>query len=148
MSNVKMNLIAGIFVVLGLGVLFFMSVSIGGSQLSGEGYYSVIAKFDNSSGLKEGAFVEVSGVRVGQVGDIELDTERFEAVVEIILPHRVQIPDDSVASIRTSGIIGDRFIKLSIGGSDLNLEDGEEIIETESSINLEELVSKYMFSEE
>lgn len=148
MNNVRMNLIAGIFVLAGLGFLLFMSISIGGTKLSGEGYYSVVAKFDNSSGLKEGAFVEVSGVRVGQVADIELDTERFESVVKIMLPNEVQIPDDSVASIQTAGIIGDRFIKLSIGGSDLYLENGEEIIETESSINLEELVSKYMFSEE
>ena len=148
MKNLRMNLIAGIFVIAGLCVLLFMSITIGGTTLSGEGYYSVIAKFDNSSGLKEGAFVEVSGVRVGQVSAIELDIDRYESVVNIVLLTNVRLPDDSVASIQTSGIIGDRFIKLSIGGSDLYLEEGEEIIETESSINIEELVSKYMFNEE
>ena len=66
-------------------------------------------------------------------------------VVSLRLPNTIEVPDDSIASIRTAGIIGDRFVKITPGGSDLPLEDGEEIIETESAISIEELISKYMF---
>ncbi|WP_346993740.1 MlaD family protein [Alteromonas gracilis] len=83
---------------------------------------------------------------MGQAKSIVFDPVAYESVVTITLDNEVQIPDDSIASIRTAGIIGDRFIKLTPGGSDLYLEDGEELIETEPSISLEELISKYMFS--
>lgn len=148
MKNLGLDFIVGLFVIAGAALLLYMSVNIGGASLSGEGKYSIIARFENTSGLKEGAFVEAAGVRVGQVDSIVFDPEAYEAVVEMVLDEVVQVPDDSIASIRTAGIIGDRFIKITPGGSDLYLEDGEEIIETEPSISLEELVSKYMFSEE
>lgn len=148
MKNIGLDFIVGLFVILGAALLLYMSVSIGGASLSGAGQYTLIARFESTSGLKEGAFVEAAGVRVGQAKSITFDAEAYEAVVEIVLDDSVQVPDDSIASIRTAGIIGDRFIKISPGGSDLYLENGEEIIETEPSISLEELVSKYMFSEE
>ena len=85
---------------------------------------------------------------MGQAKSIRFDPESYQSVVEIVLDESVQVPDDSIASIRTAGIIGDRFIKITPGGSDLYLEDGEEFLETEPSISLEELVSKYMFSDE
>ena len=89
--------------------------------------------------------MEVAGVVVGSVGSIRLDHESYEAVVELHLDERVRLQEDAIASIRTSGIIGDKFVKISPGGSERILEPGEEIIETESSINLEELISKYIF---
>lgn len=148
MKNIGLDFVVGLFVIAGAALLLYMSVSIGGANLSDSGSYTLIARFENTSGLKEGAFVEAAGVRVGQAKSIRFDAEEYEAIVEIVLDNSVQVPDDSIASIRTAGIIGDRFIKISPGGSDLYLEDGEEIIETEPSISLEELVSKYMFSEE
>jgi phospholipid/cholesterol/gamma-HCH transport system substrate-binding protein len=148
MKNLSLDFIVGLFVIAGITLLLYMSVNIGGASLSGAGHYSLVAKFENTSGLKEGAFVEVSGVRVGQAKSIRFDPEAFEAVVEIVLEDTVQVPEDSIASIRTAGIIGDRFIKITPGGSDIFLERGEEIIETEPSISLEELVSKYMFDNE
>ena len=135
----------GLFVLLGLAALFYLAVTVGGAALASDDEYTLEARFDSSSGLKPGAFVEIAGVRVGKTSSITLDTESFEAVVKILLPKTIEIPDDSTASIRTAGIIGDRFIKIAPGGSDLILEDGEEIIETESAISIEELVSKYMF---
>lgn len=148
MKNSSLTLLVGLFVLIGAGALLFMSVSIGGASISQAGQYSLVAKFDSASGLKEGAFVEMAGVRVGKTTSIEFDPQMFQAVVTLVLDEEVQVPDDSIAAIRTAGIIGDRFIKISPGGSDLFLEEGEEIIETESSISLEELVSKYMFSQE
>lgn len=148
MKNSSLTLLVGLFVIIGAGALLFMSVSIGGASISQSGQYSLVARFDSASGLKEGAFVEVAGVRVGKATSIEFDPQLFQAVVVIALDDAVEVPDDSIAAIRTAGIIGDRFIKIIPGGSDLFLEEGEEIIETESSISLEELVSKYMFSQE
>lgn len=148
MKNIGVDFIVGIFVIIGAALLLYMSASIGGASLSNAGQYSLIARFENTSGLKEGAFVEVSGVRVGQARSIVFDPERYESVVEILLDESVNVPDDSIASIRTAGIIGDRFIKITPGGSDLYMVNGEEFIETEPSISLEELISKYMFSNE
>ena len=145
MRKLFLEVVVGLFVILGLAALFFMAFTIGGAGSASASEQTLVARFDSSSGLKAGAFVEISGVRVGKVTDITLDAEAFEAVVLLRIPKNIEIPDDSVASIRTAGIIGDRFIKISPGGSDLPLEDGEEIIETESAISIEELVSKYMF---
>jgi phospholipid/cholesterol/gamma-HCH transport system substrate-binding protein len=148
MKNIGLDFVVGLFVIIGAALLLYMSVSIGGASLSGAGQYSLIARFESTSGLKEGAFVEVSGVRVGQAKKIVFDPATYESVVEIILDESIHVPDDSIASIRTAGIIGDRFIKITPGGSDLYLENGEEFLETEPSISLEELISKYMFSNE
>jgi phospholipid/cholesterol/gamma-HCH transport system substrate-binding protein len=148
MKNNYVNFIVGVFVLIGLGILIFMSITIGGASLSNSGKYTLVTKFENSSGLKEGAFVEMSGVRVGLIQSINYDPEAFESVVKLSLDNTIIVPDDSLASIRTSGIIGDRFVKISPGGSDLNMTDGDEFIETESSISIEELISKYMFSQE
>ena len=148
MKNIGVDFMVGLFVICGAALLLYMSVSIGGASVSGAGQYALTARFESTSGLKEGAFVEMAGVRVGQARQISFDPKTFQSVVEIVLPEYIQVPDDSIASIRTAGIIGDRFIKISPGGSDLNLQNGEEIIETEPSISLEELVSKYMFNNE
>ncbi|MFT4940669.1 MAG: phospholipid/cholesterol/gamma-HCH transport system substrate-binding protein [Paraglaciecola sp.] len=148
MKNIGLDFIVGLFVIIGAALLLYMSVSIGGANLSDAGQYSLIARFENTSGLKEGAFVEISGVRVGQTRSIMFDPATYESVVEIVLNEAVQVPDDSIASIRTAGIIGDRFIKITPGGSDLYLANGEAFIETEPSISIEELISKYMFSNE
>ena len=148
MKNNYINFIVGVFVLIGLGGLVFMSITIGGASFSDSDKYILVTKFENSSGLKEGAFVEMSGVRVGLIKSINYDPEEYESVVEISLDNSITVPDDSLASIRTSGIIGDRFVKISPGGSYENMIDGDEFIDTESSISIEELISKYMFSQE
>ncbi|AZG74937.1 outer membrane lipid asymmetry maintenance protein MlaD [Shewanella livingstonensis] len=148
MNNNYVNFLVGLFVLFGIGALVFMSVTIGGASVTHSGNYTLVAKFENSSGLKEGAFVEMSGVRVGLIQSINYDPKAYESVVKLSLDNSITVPDDSVASIRTSGIIGDRFVKISSGGSDINMEDGDEFIDTESSISIEELISKYMFSQD
>ncbi|KVX00081.1 outer membrane lipid asymmetry maintenance protein MlaD [Shewanella frigidimarina] len=148
MKNNYVNFLVGLFVLFGIGALVFMSITIGGASVSNSGNYTLVAKFENSSGLKEGAFVEMSGVRVGLIQSINYDPQAYESVVKISLDNEITVPDDSIASIRTSGIIGDRFVKISTGGSEINMADGEEFIETESSISIEELISKYMFSQD
>ena len=139
------ELIVGLFMLTGIIAITFLALRLGDIDLNTSDEYELIARFTSASGLKTGAAVEIAGVRVGNVANIEFDPEDYLAVVTFSLDKKVKVPEDSIASIRTSGIIGDRFLKLSAGGSDIMLEDGEEILETEPSINLEELISKYIF---
>lgn len=145
MENRSASLSVGIFLFLGILALFYLSFTLGNSKLLGADQYQLEARFVSSSGLRPGAFVEVAGVVVGSVASIKLDYDSYESVVELHLDEPVRLQEDAIASIRTSGIIGDKFVKISPGGSERLLEPGEEIIETESSINLEELISKYIF---
>jgi phospholipid/cholesterol/gamma-HCH transport system substrate-binding protein len=143
MFKAKAELVVGIFIIVGIVSLIYLSVSLGGIKLFGDDEYNVFASFDSVTGLKVGAKVEIAGVEVGKVSGIELDED--QAVVEMDILNNVKIADDSVASIRTQGIIGDKYVKLSLGGSDEYIENAGDIFETESAISLEELVSKYIF---
>lgn len=145
MGNLKTELSVGLFMILGLGALVYLAVRLGDLEVLGTERYSVDARFVSASGLKEGAYVEVGGVRVGKVGDISLDHESYEAVVRLDLEPEVRLQSDAIASVRTEGIIGDKFVKITPGGADDLLGPGDEIFETESSISLEELISKYIF---
>lgn len=142
------ELLVGIFMLIGIIAITFLALRMGDIDLFNNDEYVIHAKFTSASGVKEGAYVEMAGVTVGKVKSIKFDPEDYLAVVDISLPKIIRIPDDSIASIRTAGIIGDKFIKISAGGSDTYVEAGMEIIETEPSINLEELISKYIFESE
>ncbi len=139
------ELLVGIFMLAGIIAISFLALRLGDVGLFNNDEYVIKAKFTSASGLREGAYVEIAGVTVGKVKRIEFDTENYLADVSISIPKEILIPDDSIASIRTAGIIGDKFIKISAGGSEDMVEAGMEIIETEPSINLEELISKYIF---
>ncbi|MGB1884751.1 MAG: outer membrane lipid asymmetry maintenance protein MlaD [Gammaproteobacteria bacterium] len=145
MGNMKVEASVGLFMVAGLAALGFLAIQLGDFDWLGSDRYRLEARFVSSSGLKPGAFVEVGGVRVGKVNGIHLDPESYESVVGIELDPAVELQEDSIASIRTEGIIGDKFVKITPGGSDLILAPGDVILETESSISLEELISKYIF---
>ena len=145
MGNFRTELGVGLFMLAGLACLFYLAVSLGDFQPFGSARYPLEARFVSSSGLKPGAFVEVGGVRVGRVTAIELDPETYESRVHLELDPEVRLQEDAIASIRTEGIIGDKFIKITPGGSDAILAPGDVMFETESSISLEELISKYIF---
>ncbi len=144
MKKISVEFIVGLFLITGIAAVTYLSVVISGVSGLGTEGYQLKAVFENSSGLKRGADVEIAGVRIGQVESISLDPESQESVVWLTINDDVEIQDDSIASIRTAGIIGDKYIKVSTGGGDL-LVDGDEIIETEPAISIEELVSKYIF---
>jgi len=145
MKRSSLELSVGSFVAIGVLSVVYLAVNLGDIGLSSNDFYRLDARFVSSSGLIEGAFIEVGGVRVGTVQKISVDYESYESIVEMALQRQIKLQDDAIASIRTSGIIGDRFVKISPGGSETFLQPGDEIIETESSINLEELISKYIF---
>jgi len=139
------ELLVGIFLLAGIIAITFLALRMGDVSPFNSDEYVIKASFTSTSGLSEGAYVEVAGVTVGKVKKISFNPETYLADVDISLQNNIIIPEDSIASIRTSGIIGDKFVKISAGGSDVYLEPGMEIIETEPSINLEELISKYIF---
>ena len=145
MKKMNLEMIVGLFLLAGFASFAYISIKMGDIKMFMDESYPVTARFSSISGLKEGAVIELAGVKVGKVSKIELDEGEYEAVVHLDINKAVQLTDDSIASIRTSGIIGDRFIKLTPGGSDIYVEPGGQIEETESSISLEELVSKYIF---
>lgn len=145
MKRINLEVIVGLFVLLGLAAFAFLAVKLGDVGNVEAGHYRLNARFQSSSGLKAGADVEMAGVIVGKVVNIQFDPEQYESVVELSLPKVIQIQDDAIASVRSTGLIGGKFIKISPGGSEELLQEGDTIYETESSVSLEELISKYIF---
>jgi len=145
MNMAKLEMTVGVFMLVGMLCLGYISIKLGKMEIMGGDYYSVSAEFDSVSGLKPGARVEVAGVEVGKVDRISLDPKSGDRAVALLkIKSGVNITDDVIASVRTSGIIGDKFIKLKPGGSDKFLTDNGKIRETESAIDIEELVSKFI----
>lgn len=145
MNMVKLEMMVGVFMLIGILCLGYVSIKLGKLEFGGGDYYSVVAGFDSVSGLKPGARVEVAGVEIGKVDRIALDTKSGDrALAYLKIKTGVKITDDVIASVRTSGIIGDKFIKLRPGGSDKMLKNNDKIRETESAIDIEELVSKFI----
>ena len=139
------EILVGIFLLIGIIAITFLALRIGDFQLLNNQQYIIKAEFTSASGLKKGAHVEMAGVSVGRVTNIIFNPETYLAEVHIAIEDSIQVPDDSIASIRTSGIIGDKFLNISPGGSDNIIGPNMIILETEPSINLEELISKYIF---
>ncbi len=145
MNMVKLEMMVGTFMLIGILCLGYVSIKLGKMEIGGGDSYSVIATFDSVSGLKPGARVEVAGVEVGKVDRIALDAKSGDrALAYLKIKSGVKITDDVIASVRTSGIIGDKFIMLRPGGSDKMLKNNDKIRETESAIDIEELVSKFI----
>jgi phospholipid/cholesterol/gamma-HCH transport system substrate-binding protein len=145
MKQSSIEIAVGIFVVIGVVCVGYLTIKLGQLELFGDNYYSLEARFQSVSGLKAGAPLEMAGVQIGKVDSISLDLEEKTAVVRLKIQKEVVLTDDVIASIKTSGLIGDRYVSLSPGGSDTVLEPGELITETESAVDVEELISKYVF---
>jgi phospholipid/cholesterol/gamma-HCH transport system substrate-binding protein len=138
----------GLFVLLGLSALFFLTTqTTGDNTLGGGDTYQVTARFENVGSLKVRAPVSMSGVTIGRVSMIEFDPVFLEAKVTFDIDQIYdQIPDDSDAAIQTSGMLGSQYIGLQAGGSETFLAEGSEVEFTQSAIVLENLISKYLFS--
>ena len=127
MNMAKLEMTVGIFMLVGMLCLGYISIKLGKMEIMGGNYYDVSAEFDSVSGLKPGARVEVAGVEVGKVDRIALDPRSGDrAVAYFKIRTGVKITDDVIASVRTSGIIGDKFIKLKPGGSDKFLQKSKQ----------------------
>jgi phospholipid/cholesterol/gamma-HCH transport system substrate-binding protein len=148
MKNINTEIIVGLFMLAGFLAFGYLSLQMGEFSIFDlEKNYRLEAEFDNVSGLKVGAVVEIEGVGDGKVGKIELG-EQGLARVEMLIKSEVNISADAIASIRTQGLIGDKYIKIIQGADEEMLADGEGIFDTQSSIDFEALVSKYIFKAE
>ena len=136
----------GLFALLGIGALFFLTTQTTGSDdFNVDDTYEVTARFENVGSLKPRAPVSMSGVTIGRVTGIEFDPVALEAVVTFVIDSRYdEIPDDSDASILTAGLLGSQYIGLQAGGSPVYLEDGSELYFTQSAVILENLIGKFL----
>ena len=141
-ERVKLELIVGVFVLVGVVCLGYLSIRLGKLEVIGGNTYDVEAQFTSASGLKNGATVEIAGVDVGRVKAIRLKDD--QAIVTLAVRNGVVLYDDAIASIKTRGIIGEKYISFSPGGSGEVLKAGATIRDTEAGLDLEELVSQYI----
>ncbi len=133
----------GLFVLAGILAFAYLAVQFSGLDIFDAGTYEVSAKFTSATGLRRGAPVEMAGVQVGQVTGISLDGE--EAKLTLRLEESVRLSRDSIASIRTKGILGDRYVSISLGGSEKIIPPGGRIRETEPPVDMEKLIGEFVF---
>jgi phospholipid/cholesterol/gamma-HCH transport system substrate-binding protein len=139
------DFVVGLFVLAGLGAIAYLSIQVGGLSYKGPGGLELIARFDEIGGLATRAPVAISGVKVGQVSRIELTPPPdIRARVTLDLDPSLQLPIDTTASIRTSGLLGDQFIALEPGAEEAMLKSGEEIERTEPALSIERLIGKFV----
>ncbi|MFB3137502.1 MAG: outer membrane lipid asymmetry maintenance protein MlaD [Nitrospirales bacterium] len=142
MQRGRLELAVGVFVVLGILSMGYLALKLGKLELVGGGYYDIHAEFSSASGLKPGAPVEIAGVQVGRVKTIGLNDS--QASVTLALQSGIEIYSDAIASIKSRGIIGEKFMELSPGGSGDLLRTGDTILDTEAGIDLEQVISQFI----
>jgi phospholipid/cholesterol/gamma-HCH transport system substrate-binding protein len=147
MKKYSQETIVGIFVVLGLACVGYMTVKLGDVSLFEDDSYSLFAEFDTVSGLRKGNPVEMLGLEIGRVADFKMNETQQVAVVELKIQKDIRIYDDAIASIKTLGLIGEKYVSVDPGGLGERLKGGGTILETESPIDLGDAISKYAFGE-
>lgn len=145
MKKYSLETAVGIFIFIGLVFVGYLTVKLGKMELVGSNYYTIYANFESVGGLKKDSSVRMAGVEIGRVGDIRLDIENLDARIAMKIQKGVPVQDDAIASIRTSGLIGDKFVSISPGGSEDLLHDGDLLTDTEPPIDIESLLGKYVF---
>lgn len=142
----KMEIGVGLFVLAGVAALAYLALSLGSLQIVHADQVRLTARFATAGDLKEGAPVKVAGVDVGKVEKIALDN--YEAVATLAVSATVPLPADTIAAIRTTGLLGDSYVSLSPGASEKNLHDGDRIAQTEPPLDLVDLISQYALGQE
>ena len=142
MRKFDLELAVGIFMIAGMVCLAYLTIKLGQLEVFGDKGYEIQAVFSSSGGLKTGSSVVIAGVEVGRVKKVILDD--YEARVTMSIPLEVKIQEDAIASIKTKGLIGEKYVEISPGGLE-NLEPGGVIRDTQPPIDIEQLISKYIF---
>lgn len=145
MKRSKLELSVGVFVLLGLAAVTYLTVKLGAGSLVGGDTYIIESRFTNAGGIHSGCSVQLSGVTVGRVEEVRMDPTDYSAIVTLRIDSLLHLPSDSMAAVKTSGLIGDKFISLSPGAEDTFLKPGERITMTESAVDLESLIGKMAF---
>lgn len=143
MRKFDLELGVGLFMIAGILALGYLSVRLAKMEVIGQKGYDLEAVFSNSGGLKSGASVVIAGVEVGRVRSIKLDD--YQALISIHLPSRIKLQDDSIATIKTKGLIGEKYVEITPGGSEDILKPGQKIRDTQPPVDLEQLISSYVF---
>jgi phospholipid/cholesterol/gamma-HCH transport system substrate-binding protein len=148
MNRKAIDLWVGIFVAIGLGALLFLALKVGNLLTTNEerSGYQVEARFDNIGNLKPRAAVKSAGVVVGRVESIRLDGQTFEAVARLQIFSQYKFSRDTIAAVFTSGLLGEQFVGLEAGGDSVMLKDEDRIKKTQSAVQIEKLISQFMFS--
>ena len=146
MKKYSLETTVGIFVVIGLLCIGYMTIKLGKIRMFGGDYYTLYARFSSVSGLRVDSPVEIDGIEVGRVEQLNIDQDKQMAVVKLRIEKGINVYEDATASIKTSGLIGDKLIKIDPGGGDI-LKPGGTITETNSPIDVEDLISKYIFGD-
>ena len=141
--KIDKELAVGFFLLIGIFSLVYISVKLGKIEVLGGSGYTLYASFENAGGLKSGASVEIAGVKIGTVSSVRLDD--YQAMVGLTIVRNVKIQDDAIASIKTAGLIGEKYVEITPGASSRILKDGGTIRETEPAIDIQDLIAKYVF---
>ncbi len=145
MKQNTLELAVGLFVLVGFGAFIYLALQLGEVPFLRQGStYVLKAEFDNVAGIKKGASVQVAGVTVGEVAEVTLSATEA-AQLSLRLEKTLKVAVDSIASVKSQGIIGDKYIQISLGGDEKKFNPGEVIRETESSVDIESLISKFAF---
>lgn len=142
--NRSVEIAVGLFVMAGLLCVAYLTVKLGKLEVLGGDTYEVKARFLDVTGLKAGAGVELAGVRVGRVDSIDLSQDK-KAIVSMKIAKAVKLSDDAIVSVKTSGLIGDKYVKITPGGAGDPVKPGGLLTETESSVDIQDLIGKYVF---
>ncbi|MBW1800966.1 MAG: outer membrane lipid asymmetry maintenance protein MlaD [Deltaproteobacteria bacterium] len=143
MKKFDMEITVGLFIIAGIICLGYLSFKLGRMEIVGNKGYNVYGLFSNSGGLKTGASIMIAGVEVGRVKDITL--QDYEARIVMNLSEDIKIQEDAIAAIKTRGLIGEKYIEITPGGSEKNISTGGRIRDTQSAIDMEQLISNYVF---
>ena len=147
MTRKELDLWVGIFAVIGIGAMLFLSLKVANlASFSTADTYQIQAKFDNIGMLKVRAAVKSAGVVVGRVSEVRFDNESFEAVVTLNVDARYKFPKDTSAKILTSGLLGEQYIGLTAGGDSANLKSGDTLKLTQSAVVLENLIGQFLYN--
>ena len=147
MKKYTQETVVGIFVVIGLIAIAYMTVKLGNMGFLGENTYTLYAKFNKVTGLRVGNPVTMFGLNIGRVESFKLDQKDQMVLVDFKIDNGIEIYDDAIASIKTEGLIGDKFVSIDPGGSGELLKSGDIITDTESPTDIMDLVSKYAFGD-
>jgi len=147
MKKYSKETVVGIFVVIGLFCIGYMTVKLGNVGFVGDNSYSLFAKFNTVTGLREGNPVNMLGLEIGKVETFTLDQENQQVQLEFKINTGIEIYDDAIASIKTEGLIGDRYVAIDPGGGGDLLADGDSITDTNSPTDIMDLISKYAFGD-
>jgi len=147
MQKYSKESVVGIFVLVGLACIGYMTIQLGDLGLFEDDTYPLTARFTQVTGLRSGSVVNMLGIEAGRVGQMTMDQDKQMAVVELRIRKGIKVYDDAIASIKTEGLIGDRYVSVDAGGSGAELKPGDIITETEAPADIMDMVSKYAFGD-